>query len=67
LAEKLWQWRWSLLKKPSNLSVEEKQAIAELESEDEGFVHCFAILSGNWCISSITHTAKPKRSADYNS
>ena len=33
--------RWSLLKKPSNLSVEDKQAIAELESEDEGFVHRF--------------------------
>jgi Transposase len=41
LAKKLWTWRWSLLKKPSNLSVEEKQAIAELESEDEGFVHRF--------------------------
>lgn len=33
--------RWSLLKKPSNVSVEDKQAIAELESEDEGFVHSF--------------------------
>jgi hypothetical protein len=41
LAKKLWQWRWSLLKKPSNLSVEEKQAIADLESEDAGFVHRF--------------------------
>src|SRR5919198_1561195 len=41
LAKKLWTWRWSLLKKPSNLSVEEKQAIAELESEDEGFVPRF--------------------------
>jgi hypothetical protein len=30
LAKKLWQWRWSLIKKASNLSVEEKQAIAEL-------------------------------------
>src|SRR5438093_8440991 len=37
LAKKLWKLRWSLLKKPSNLSVEEKQAIAELESEAEGF------------------------------
>jgi len=33
--------RWSLLKKPGNLSVEEKQAIAELEREDTGFVHSF--------------------------
>lgn len=41
LAKKLWQLRWSLLKKPSNVSVEEKQAIAELEREDEGFVHSF--------------------------
>jgi hypothetical protein len=30
--------RWSLLKKPGNLSVEEKQALAALEREDEGFV-----------------------------
>jgi len=29
------------LKKPSNLSVEEKQAITALESADEGFVHRF--------------------------
>ena len=33
--------RWSLLKKPSNVSVEEKQALTALESEDEGFVHSF--------------------------
>src|SRR5688572_19163065 len=36
LAKQLWKVRWSLLKKPSNLSVKDKQAIAELESEDEG-------------------------------
>jgi Transposase len=41
LAKTLWQWRWSLLKKPSNLSAEEKQAIAELERVDEGFVQSF--------------------------
>src|SRR3989442_13488246 len=41
LAKKLWTWRWSLLKKPSNLSGEEKQAIPALESADEGFVHSF--------------------------
>ena len=41
LAKQLWTLRWSLLKKPSNVSVEEKQAIAALESEDEGFVHSF--------------------------
>ena len=37
----LWKWRWSLLKKPTNLSAEEKQVIAELERADEGFVHSF--------------------------
>ena len=41
LAKKLWKMRWSLLKKPGNLSVEEKQAITALESADEGFVHRF--------------------------
>jgi len=41
LAKTLWKLRWSLLKKPTNLSAEEKQAIAELEREDEGFVHRF--------------------------
>jgi hypothetical protein len=41
VAKKLWAWRWSLLKKPANLSVEEKQAIADLASEDAGFVHRF--------------------------
>ena len=41
LAKQLWTLRWSLLKKPSNVSVEEKQAITALENEDEGFVHRF--------------------------
>jgi len=40
-AKTLWKLRWSLLKKPANLSGEEKQAIAELEREDAGFVHRF--------------------------
>jgi Transposase len=40
-AKTLWKLRWSLLKKPANLSGEEKQAIARLESEDAGFVHRF--------------------------
>src|SRR4030095_5635634 len=39
--KKLWTWRWSLLKKPGNVSAEEKLALAELESEEEGFVHRF--------------------------
>jgi hypothetical protein len=33
--------RWSLLKKPANISIEEKQAIAELTREDAGFGHSF--------------------------
>jgi Transposase len=41
LAQTLWKLRWSLLKKPANLSAEEKQAIAALESEEAGFVHRF--------------------------
>jgi Transposase len=41
VAKQLWTLRWSLLKKPGNLSVEEKQAITALESEDEGFIHSF--------------------------
>src|SRR5713101_6143484 len=41
LAKQLWKVRWVLLKKPTNVSLEEKQTIAERESEDEGFVHRF--------------------------
>jgi Transposase len=41
LAKQLWKLRWSLLKKPANISVEEKQAIADLTREDAGFVHSF--------------------------
>jgi transposase len=45
LAKTWWQLRWSLLKKPTNVSAEAKQAIAALESQDEGFVHrCRSIL-----------------------
>ena len=44
MAKQLWKMRWSLLKKPSNLSAEEKQAIAELEKADEGFVKSFRSL-----------------------
>jgi Transposase len=41
LAKTLWKLRWSLLKKPTNVSAEEKQAIAALEREHEGVVHSF--------------------------
>jgi hypothetical protein len=41
LAKQLWKLRWVLLKKPTNLSLEEKQAITALERDDEGFVHRF--------------------------
>ena len=41
LAQQLWTLRWSLRKKLSNVSVEEKQAMTALENEDEGFVHSF--------------------------
>src|ERR687895_556212 len=41
LAKTLWKMRWSLLKKPVNLSSEEREAIQELEKADEGFVQSF--------------------------
>ena len=41
LAKTLWKMRWSLLKKPGNLSNEEGKAIEELEQVDEGFVASF--------------------------
>jgi hypothetical protein len=44
LAKKVWTWRWSLLKKPSHVSVEAKQALTALASEDAGFVHRFRSL-----------------------
>jgi hypothetical protein len=40
-AKTLWKLRWSLLKKPANLSGEEKQALAQLAREDAGFVQRF--------------------------
>src|SRR5215813_12665017 len=45
LAKKLWNMCWSFFKKPGNLSAEEKQVLAELECEDEGFVHSFRNIS----------------------
>jgi hypothetical protein len=39
LATQVWKMRWSLLKKPGHLSVEDQQALAALEREEEGFVH----------------------------
>ena len=41
LAKQLWKMRWSLLKKPVNLSTEERKAIQELEKVDAGFVKSF--------------------------
>jgi len=40
-AKMFWQFRWSLLKKPTHVSVEEQQAIATLENEEAGCVPCF--------------------------
>jgi hypothetical protein len=55
LAKQLWKLRWSLLKKPSNFSVEEQQALAELEREDEGFVQSFRPISRQ-LVHSFDHT-----------
>ena len=41
LAKQVWTLRWVLLKKPTNVSLEEKQTIAALAREDEGFVQRF--------------------------
>jgi hypothetical protein len=40
-AKQWWPWRWSLLKKPGHVAIEDKQALAELENEDAGFVDSF--------------------------
>lgn len=40
LASKLWQLRWSLLKKPSNLNSKERESIEEIEKID-GFIFKF--------------------------
>ena len=40
-AKTFWTFRWSLRKKPPNVSGEDKQALAELEREEAGFVHRF--------------------------
>jgi hypothetical protein len=62
LAKKLWKLRWSLLKKPSHLSVEDKQAMAELESEDEGCVHRFRNIIGQLVnIFAHAHSAAPAK------
>lgn len=40
-AAKLWKMRWTLLKKPSNLTEEERERIEELEKTDSGFISEF--------------------------
>lgn len=44
MAKKLWKMRWTILKKPSNLSQEEKQMIKELEKPDDGFIYEFRLI-----------------------
>jgi hypothetical protein len=41
LAKQLWKLRWILLKKPGNISPEEKEAITALERDDAGFIQRF--------------------------
>src|SRR5437879_7088678 len=41
LAKQLWQWRWSLLKKPAPISEEETQAIAARERADAECIPSF--------------------------
>jgi len=46
LASKLWELRWTLLKKPSNLSDEEKKEIESIETKDNGFISEFRSVIG---------------------
>ena len=41
MAKQLWKLRWILLKKPGNISPEEKEAITAPERDDEGFIQRF--------------------------
>ncbi len=41
LATQLWKIRWTLLKKPSNLSNEERYEIESIETKDKGFIKSF--------------------------
>lgn len=41
IASELWKLRWTLLKKPSNLSEEEREKIKTLEKKDSGFISKF--------------------------
>jgi hypothetical protein len=61
-AKTLWKLRWSLLKKPGNVSVEEKQAMAALEKEDTGFGPSFRnIIRQLVHILDHTHSAAPAK------
>ena len=44
IASELWKLRWSLLKKPSNLSQKEKEQIKRIEKTDSGFVKKFGFV-----------------------
>jgi len=41
IASELWKLRWSLLKKPSNLTQKEREDIEKLENRDAGFIKKF--------------------------
>ena len=41
IASELWKLRWILLKKPSNLSKEEREQIEQIEKRDAGFIKKF--------------------------
>ena len=61
IATELWKLRWTLLKKPSNLSEEEKVRIAELEEKDAGFVKNFRSFVGQ--IASIFDRSNTEKQA----
>lgn len=61
-AKKLWEYRWILLKKPCNLSSDEKSSIQKLENIDtDGFIIKFRSIINN--IVSIFDKSKSQKSA----
>ena len=46
IASELWKLRWILLKKPSNLTENEREKIEALEKRDSGFISKFRSIIG---------------------
>ena len=63
LAKPVWLLRWSLLTQPSNLSAEDRQAMAALDRAEEGLVHsCRNSIRPLVHIFAHSHSAAPAKS-----